>query len=126
MKHFGRAGAVATAAACNGLLVRDVVLLVSGATRRLKRGPARLLMLETGLAAVASALSIRVVFNRRALALAMEQAASTPEVVRRIAIAALFEVHTGRYSIYLRPGHGWRPQAGASGAVKGDAPPLVP
>jgi hypothetical protein len=105
--RLGRPGAIGSAAACNALLLRDAVLLVSGTTEELKRGPAGLLILETGVA-VASVLSIRLLFNDRAMGLAQGEGASTPEVVRRVAVTALFALHTGRYSIYLRPGHGHR------------------
>jgi hypothetical protein len=106
--RLGRPGAVASAAACNALLVRDVALLTSGRTRELKRGPAGLLVAETAVAALASILSVRLLFNDRALGLAQDEGSSTPEVVRRVAVTALFALHTGRYSIYLRPGRGRR------------------
>jgi hypothetical protein len=114
--RLGRGGAIASATTCNAVFVRDAVLLASGATRELKRGPAGLLVLETAVAAIASALSIRLLFNDRALAVARGDGSSTPEVVRRVAITTLFAIHTGRYSIYLRPGHGLR------ATDEGDAP----
>jgi hypothetical protein len=106
--RLGRPGAIGSAAACNALLLRDAALLASGTIEELKRGPAGLLIVETGVAAVASVLSIRLLFNNRALGLAQGDGSSTPEVVRRVAVTALFALHTGRYSIYLRPGHGHR------------------
>jgi hypothetical protein len=115
--RFGRPGAMASAAACNAVLVRDTALIASGTLRDLKRGPAGLLVLETGVAALASVLSIRLLFNDRALEVARGDGSSTPEVVRRVAITTLFAIHSGRYSIFLRPGHGLRSQDGADVAL---------
>jgi hypothetical protein len=108
ISRLGRPGAMASAAACNAVLLRDAALLGSGATHELKRGPAGLLVLETAVAAVAAVLSIRLLFDDRALQVAQGDGSSTPEVVRRVAITTLFAIHTGRYSISLRPGHGRR------------------
>jgi hypothetical protein len=108
ISRLGRPGAIANAAACNALLVRDAALLAPGTTGELKRGPAGLLIVETAVAALASVLSIRLLFKDRALELAQGEGSSTPEVVRRAAVTALFAVHTGGYAIYLRPGHGLR------------------
>jgi hypothetical protein len=117
IKRFGRPGAIGTAAVVNAVLVRDATLLATGATRQLKRGPACLLVVETALAGLASVFSIRLVCSQRALDMARGQGSSTPEVVRKAALTALFAVHTGRYSIALRPDHGQRTAAETSAAA---------
>jgi hypothetical protein len=114
IENLGATGAVAAAAGCNAVMVSDAALLASGATRELKRGPAGLLVIETVLAVIASALSIRLLVNRRALEVAMGEGRSTPEVVRRVVIAALFAIRTGRYSIYHRPDRGRRVSNGSA------------
>jgi hypothetical protein len=108
IKHFGRSGAIAGAAACGALLVRDFSLLVSGTTRQLKRGPAGLLVGETVIGAVALGLTIRLVVDEGAMKVAMGDGRSTPEIVRRIALATVYAIHTARYTIYLRPDRGRR------------------
>jgi hypothetical protein len=88
--------------------VRDVFLLASGTTHELKRGPAGLLDFEVVIGAVALGLTIRLVLDQKALEVAMGDGRSTPDIVRRLATATVYGIHTARYTIYLRPDQGRR------------------
>jgi hypothetical protein len=108
--RFGRAGVVAVQAVTVGLLVRDVALVATGTTDRLERGPAALLLVETGAALVAT------VANASLATVAGREAATTRgwhvswrELVRRAALGTLFGIHTMRFRVYLAPGSGLRP-----------------
>ena len=52
IRPFGRRGAILVEAVSVGLLARDAALLATGGSHRLGRGPARVLWLETAVAAV--------------------------------------------------------------------------
>ena len=109
IRRFDRAGAVAAQSVAVGLFVRDAALIASGAPRRLRRGPARMLWLEAAIAAVAAALCLPLVFDesarRRAAA---ARPATGGEAARRVAMGALFGLHTMRFRIYLTPDRGRR------------------
>lgn len=119
IRRLGRRGAVIVELVCSGLLVRDVALIALGTPRRLRRGPATLLWLETGAALAATALGLRPVVDPGALRLARERRATGIEVARRAAVRTLFGLHTARYRIYLRPDRGRRVAVGAPGPDAG-------
>jgi hypothetical protein len=108
IKHMGRTGAIVGAAGCGALLVRDAFLFASGTTHELKRGPAGLLDFEVVIGAVALGLTIRLILDDKALKVAMGGGRSTPDIVRRLTTAAMYGIHTARYTIYLRPDQGRR------------------
>jgi len=104
IRRGGVRGARAVEAVCIGLMTRDAVMIAGGAPRRLRALPARLLWLEFGAGAAASALGLR-----RTVATARK--GSPPdrvEVARRAAVFALFGLHTIRFWIFLRPDQGRR------------------
>lgn len=106
-RRLGRPGALAVAAVCLGLLVRDTVLIARGAHRRLQRGPAILLWLETLSAGAATATTLRRALDVQATT-DESPGAQDREALRCGAVGALFGLHTVRFAIYLRPDHGLR------------------
>lgn len=106
-RRLGRPGALAVAAVCLGLLVRDTVLITRGTQRRLRRGPAILLWLETLSAGAATITTLRRALDEQATT-DESPGAKDREVLRRGVVGALFGLHTVRFAIYLRPGHGLR------------------
>ena len=110
IRRWGARGAVAVEAVCAGLVVRDAAMIASGVPRRLRRGPALLLWLELGAGLVAVAAGL----DPRLAAEPAEGATSglpVRETVRRAAVASLFNLHTIRFRIYLRPDQGRRTAA---------------
>ena len=107
IRRFGRGGAVVTEAACCGLAVRDAAMVVAGVPRRLRPGPAMLLWMELTAGVAASCLGLPSAMDddtcRRARA-----DPGPAEIARRIAVGALFTLHTWRFWIYLRPDQGRR------------------
>jgi hypothetical protein len=94
-------------AVCAGLVIRDAAMIAAGAPRRLRRAPALLLWLELGAGSVATVSGLPGLRG----AASADGATSTPpawETVRRVAVAALFGLHTIRFQIYLRPDQGRR------------------
>jgi hypothetical protein len=112
IRHLGRNGAVATEAVAVGLLARDVALIAAGAPRRLRRGPALLLRLETAVAALAAVTGLRLVADESARLRALEPKSVGAETLRRLAFGVLFGLHTARFRIYLSPGRGLRSSSG--------------
>ena len=109
IRRFGRGGAVATEAICAGLLVRDLAMVANGAPGRLEPVPARLLYLETAVAAIAAGFSLTAM-RPDGLAAARTPGWRVPraELARRLAVGTLFGLHTVRFRIYLAPGSGRR------------------
>jgi glyoxylase-like metal-dependent hydrolase (beta-lactamase superfamily II) len=108
MRRLGPRGAMVVEAVCGGLLVRDAAMLAAGAPRRLRRGPAALLWLETLAGATAVLAGIRPVLDAGARERAQGSHPDRPEALRRAAVGVLFGLHTVRYRIYLQPDHGLR------------------
>jgi len=107
IRRFGRPGAVAVEVVCGGLLVRDAAMIAAGVQGRLRRGPAILLWLEAAVAGTAAATTLRPVVDAAALLRAAGQARPDRlEAARRVAIGALFGLHTMRFRIYLQPDSG--------------------
>lgn len=106
--RFGRRGAVVVEVVTAGLLIRDAVLVGSGAPARLRRGPAVLLHLELAAAAVASAAGVRAIATGTTQLRTERPRADIVEGVRRAGVATLFGLHTLRWWIYLSPHHGMR------------------
>lgn len=105
LRRGGRRGALVVEGVCAALALRDLAMIVGGAPRRLRRTPAALLVLELGAAAVASAVGLRpVVAGKGAQDVLSPSAAAT----QRLAVGALFALHTVRFHIYLGPGQGRR------------------
>jgi hypothetical protein len=108
VRRFGRRGALVAEAVCGGLLVRDAAMLRMGTARRLRRGPAALLWLETAAAAAAVATGLRPLFPADGVQAATDRPPDRAGVARRAAVGALFGLHTVRFWIYLRPDRGLR------------------
>jgi hypothetical protein len=113
VRWLGRPGALVVEGVAVGLLARDAALIASGTPSRLEPLPAALLYTETAMAALAAATCLPMVVDPAARARALEPRPSAPEVVRRVAVGAMFGFHTWRFSIYLRPDHGRRVETAA-------------
>lgn len=109
MKRFNRPGALLVEGVCAGLLIRDAALIASGTPRRLRRFPGALLWLEAVAGVVSVIVGILPVIDDKARQRAIAQRPVGVEVVRRIAVGALFGLHTWRFRIYLQPDSGGRP-----------------
>jgi len=102
IRRLGRRGAVVVETVCAALLARDLAMLAKGTARRLRRGPALLLWLETAAAGAATLTGVPVLHGE-------ESQRSTPlEPLRRAAVGLLFGLHTWRFWIYLKPDRGRR------------------
>jgi hypothetical protein len=108
IRAVGRPGAAAVEGVAAGLLVRDLVLVAGGALRRLQSLPATLLVAETAAALGATAAGLRLLRDEDALKRAVGRQPDAAERARRIAIGALFGLHTWRFRIYLSPTRGLR------------------
>lgn len=107
IRRFGTPGAVAVEVVCGGLLVRDAAMIAVGVPGRLRRGPAVLLWLEAAVAGAAVVTGLRPLMDADALLRAAGQARPDRlEAARRVAIGALFGLHTMRFRIYLQPDSG--------------------
>jgi hypothetical protein len=107
--RFGRRGALLVQAVVVGLLMRDIVLIASGAPSRLRPGPAVLLWAEAA-AAAAAATAGALLLRDPEVASARQAGWAVPrgELFRRVAVGTLFGLHTVRFRIYLSPGSGLR------------------
>lgn len=99
VRRWGKRGAALSEAVCAGLFLRDAAMVASGTTGRIRKGPATLLWMELGVAAVASIAGVWRLFGYER---------SAVETTRRVAVGALFGLHTMRFWIYLQPGGGRR------------------
>src|SRR5271169_1622430 len=90
IRRFGLRGAWIVEAVCGGLLLRDVAMLAAGTPRRLRRGPAVLLWLETAVAAAAVLAGFGPLISPNARERASEAKPRGFEAVRRTAVGALF------------------------------------
>lgn len=109
VRRFGRRGALLVEAVSVGLLARDTAMIAMGTPRHLHRGPAMLLWLEAGAAALAAVTGLRLLVDGQARERAIAARPSRFEVVRRGAVGTLFGLHTMRFRIYLQPDRGLRP-----------------
>ncbi len=108
IRRFGRRGAILVEAVSVGLMARDAALLAMGASHRLRRGPARLLWLETAAAAAAALTGLGLMLDEEARQAAVAARPAPLEALRRAALGTLFGLHTLRFRIYLSPDHGLR------------------
>ena len=109
IKRFNRPGAVLVEGVCAGLVIRDAALIANGTPRRLRKFPAALLWLEIVAGVAAVIIGVLPVIDDKARERALAQRPVGLEVVRRIAVGALFGLHTWRFRIYLQPDSGRRP-----------------
>ena len=110
----GRPGAVAVQGLVSGLLVRDIVLIGHGALRRQQPFPSTLLVAETTAGLAAGVLGLRMLGDPDTLQRVVTGSTDTAEQMRRIAIGALFGLHTWRFRVDLSPqGRGSRSSMGA-------------
>ena len=109
IRAVGRPGAIAVEGVAVGLLVRDLVLVARGTPRRLQVLPSVLLIAETATALGATAAGLRLLRDEDALERAVSGRPDAAERARRIAVGALFGLHTWRFRIYLSPTGGLRP-----------------
>ncbi len=103
IRRLGRRGALGVETVCAGLLARDLAMLAKGTARRLRRGPALLLWLETAAAGAAALTGVPPVLGKD-----KPQRATPLEALRRAAVGLLFGLHTWRFWIYLKPDQGRR------------------
>ena len=118
--RWGVRGAAVAEVVCAGLAVRDAAMVAAGVPGRLRPVPAALLRLELAAATVASLAGLGALVGGRSPAGGTAARAGAADVVRRVATATLFAVHTVRFGIYLRPDQGRR--VGPSGAASAGAP----
>jgi hypothetical protein len=118
IRRFGWTGALVVEGVAVGLLVRDAAMIAGGAPGRLQPVPARLLWLETATAGAAAAAGALLLADRTVGA-ARVAGWRVPrrELARRIAVGALFGIHTTRFRIYLEPGSGGRQVPSEVGAL---------
>ena len=116
LRRFDRWGALVVGAGCAILFARDLTMIVTGATARLRPLPRVLLVAELVPSGTAVAAGRRPLKDS-----AGTQTAGTPTRVhsvrptndspvarlRTIAAAATFALHTVRQAIYVSPGHGY-------------------
>jgi len=121
VRRCGMRGVAVAEAVCAGLTVRDAAMVVAGVPGRLRPVPAALLRLELAAATVASLAGLGALVGGRSPAGGTAARAGAADVVRRVATATLFAVHTVRFGIYLRPGQGRRarPPDAASAVAPG-------
>jgi hypothetical protein len=112
IRRFGQRGAVVVETVSVGLLARDLAMIASGTPSRLRRGPAFLLWLEATTAAFAAAAGLLPALTDGAYLQATVRRPTRAEIARRVALGALFGLHTTRFWIYLQPNHGRRPPTG--------------
>jgi len=105
IRRLGRRGAVVTEAACCGLAVRDAAMVAAGVPTRLRRGPAVLLWMELAAAVAAGGLGLASAIDDESCTRARVDPGPA-EMARRVAVGALFALHTVRFWIYLRPDQG--------------------
>jgi len=105
IRRLGRRGAVVTEVACCGLAVRDAAMVFAGVPSRLRRGPAFLLWMELTAAVAASGLGLQSAMDDESCKRANAEPGQA-EMARRVAVGALFGLHTVRFWIYLRPDQG--------------------
>ena len=118
VRRWGVRGAVVAEVVCAGLAVRDATMVAAGVPGRLRPVPAALLRLELAAATAASLAGLGALVGVRSPAGGSAARVGAAEVVRRVATATLFAVHTVRFGIYLRPGQGRRARPpGAASAV---------
>jgi hypothetical protein len=108
IRRWGVRGAAVAEAVCAGLAIRDAWLIDSGVPVGLRKVPAALLDLELAAAITASVAGLAPLLANRSVGQPLSARVGAVEAVRRAAVAALFTVHTIRFGIYLRPGHGRR------------------
>lgn len=118
IRRFGRRGAVLAESVCLGLAVRDAAMIATGAPARLRRGPALLLWLEIVAAVSAAVLGVRLLVDSGAPARSDAPRPDPLEVARRVAVGALFGLHTMQFRIYLRPDQGRMPAGDAADAPR--------
>jgi hypothetical protein len=105
IQRLGRRGAVVTEFACCGLAIRDAGMVVAGVPSLLRRWPASLLWMELAAAVTAGGLGLRSAMDDESCKRANAEPGPA-EMARRVAVGALFGLHTLRFWIYLRPDHG--------------------
>jgi hypothetical protein len=98
IRVMGRRGAVLVEAVVGALLVKDAQLLSTGSAGRSRPVPAALLYLEIGVACIAVALGLRSL-TRRGVREATARKPGPWEMARRVALGALFGLHTWRFAI---------------------------
>ena len=112
IRRFGHRGAVLTVGVTGALLARDVALIAGGAPKQLPPGPRALLLAEAATAGLASGVGIMLLRDPEVRAARQPGwNVSRQELVRRIAIGALFGLLTMRVRVSLAPGSGLRPGA---------------
>lgn len=110
IRRWGRRGAAIAEYACAGLAIRDASMVAVGVPGRLRRVPAVLLVLELGAAVAASLAGLPPLLSAQSADEAAAARTGLADNVRRVAVAALFALHTVRFGIYLRPDQGRRPE----------------
>ena len=120
VRRWGMRGVAVAEAVCAGLAVRDAAMVAAGVPGRLRLVPAALLRLELAAATVASLAGLGALVSVRSPIQGSAARVGAADVVRRVATATLFAVHTVRFGIYLRPDQGRR--VGPPGAASAGAP----
>ncbi len=108
LRRGGRGDALLVEVIVAGLLTRDVAMIAVGAPGRLRRGPAMMLWLEASVAAIATVMGIRLVFDPAARVHAAETRPTRFEGLRRAAVGTLFGLRTMRFRIDMAPDRGRR------------------
>ncbi len=115
VRHGGMRGAAVAELACAGLAIRDASMVASGVPGRLEAIPAALLRLEAAVGVLASLAGLHPLLSGRQDGRTASPSAGAADNLRRVAVAALFALHTVRFAIYLSPGQGCLKASAAAG-----------
>jgi len=102
----GLPGALVVESVCCGLALRDAALVRSGLARRLRCGPAALLLMELGAAVTATTSGALSILGARQSVRSASAFRTGASKTHQVAVAALFALHTVRFAIYLQPDRG--------------------
>jgi hypothetical protein len=101
--RFGRPGAVVVGALTAGILAVDIVTIATRDARSEGKGQTALLYAETAVAAVATAASLALVTEQGVAAASTRGwRVGRVELLRRIALGALFGMRSARFRQYLK------------------------
>ena len=104
IRRGGTKGAVLAEGVCLGLAVRDMAMIAEGVPSRLRRVPAFLLCLELGAAVLAAAATVPLLRKKQS----DTGGRTRVELLRQVATASLFGLHTIRFGIFMTADQGRR------------------
>lgn len=111
IRRWGTPAAFVVEGVSLGLAVRDASMIAGGAPNRLRPFPGALLRLELAAAVAASIGGLYPLLCRPKHGRRSSARSRGIEMARRVALVALFGLHTIRFGIYLQPDQGRRKAA---------------